>query len=98
MLVSLSLPHHSFINIIHSLYHSKQKQIIQHQSKQTQTKKDVLRDQSQENKFFFYELYQCLDDIEYHKTQPHYATWAKFKESGGVISSISYKTDGEFMS
>jgi hypothetical protein len=84
--LSLSLPHHSFINIIQS------------NPNKNKPKKDVLRDQSQENKFFFYELYQCLDDIEYHKTQPHYATWAKFKESGGVISSISYKTDGEFMS
>jgi len=59
---------------------------------------DVLRDQSQENKFFFYELYQGPEAIDYHKAQPHYAMWANFKESGGVVSSVSFKTDGEFLS
>ena len=29
--------------------------------------------------------------------QPHYNLWADFKAKGGVIESVSYKTDGEFL-
>ncbi|CAB9509391.1 (4S)-4-hydroxy-5-phosphonooxypentane-2,3-dione isomerase [Seminavis robusta] len=58
---------------------------------------DVLRDQEAPNKFIFYELYKDPAAVDFHKTQPHYAAWAKFKESGGVISSVSKKNDGEFV-
>ena len=58
---------------------------------------DVLRSQEAPNQFFFYELYKSPDAIEYHKQQPHYAKWNDFKESGGTISSTSYKTDAEFL-
>lgn len=64
----------------------------------TSSLSDVLRDQSQNNKFFFYELYQGPEAIDYHKAQPHYALWANFKESGGIVTSVSYKTDAEFLS
>ena len=58
---------------------------------------DVLRDQSNPNKFIFYEVYESVDAISYHKEQDHYKAWADFKESGGVVSSESHKLDGEFM-
>jgi quinol monooxygenase YgiN len=58
---------------------------------------DVLRSQEADNKFFFYELYRSADAIDYHKKQPHYNLWADFKASGGVISSTTHKTDGEFV-
>jgi len=57
---------------------------------------DVLRSQSNPNKFFFYELYEDVSAIDYHKTQDHYKSWAEFKEDG-VVSSVSHKTDGEFL-
>jgi quinol monooxygenase YgiN len=59
---------------------------------------DVVQSQEAKNKFFFYELYQSVDAIDYHKAQPHYALWANFKESGGVISSTTFKSDGLFLS
>ena len=59
---------------------------------------DVLRCQEEPNKFFFYELYKNPSAINYHKEQDHYKAWADFKESGGVISSVSFKSDGEFIS
>jgi len=58
---------------------------------------DVLRSQDKDNKFFFYEVYGSSADVDFHKTQSHYQAWADFKESGGVISSVSHKADGEFM-
>lgn len=58
---------------------------------------DVLRDQSQANKFWFYEVYESPDAVDFHKTQAHYQSWADFKESGGTISSVSHKADGEFI-
>jgi len=58
---------------------------------------DVLRDQSQSNKFWFYEVYESADAVGVHKTQAHYQSWADFKESGGTISSVSHKADGEFI-
>ena len=58
---------------------------------------DVLRSQDNPAEFFFYELYSDESAIDYHKQQPHYNMWTKFKESGGTVSSTSYKTDGEFL-
>jgi quinol monooxygenase YgiN len=58
---------------------------------------DVLRTQDNPNKFFFYELYENPEAIDHHKKQPHYNLWVEFKASGGTISSVSYKTDGEFL-
>jgi len=58
---------------------------------------DVLRSQSNSNQFFFYELYENIEAIDYHKKQAHYNLWADFKESGGTVSSVSHKTDGEFL-
>lgn len=58
---------------------------------------DVLRSQDNPNQFWFYEVYENAAAIDYHKLQPHYNLWADFKASGGAVSSVSYKTDGEFM-
>eukprot|EP00574_Skeletonema_japonicum_P005906 CAMPEP_0201714242 /NCGR_PEP_ID=MMETSP0593-20130828/810_1 /ASSEMBLY_ACC=CAM_ASM_000672 /TAXON_ID=267983 /ORGANISM="Skeletonema japonicum, Strain CCMP2506" /LENGTH=98 /DNA_ID=CAMNT_0048203507 /DNA_START=153 /DNA_END=449 /DNA_ORIENTATION=- len=58
---------------------------------------DVLQAADQENKFFFYEVYEDAAAIDFHKTQPHYAAWGTFKESGGTLSSVSKKASGKFM-
>jgi hypothetical protein len=59
---------------------------------------DLLQSQENPNKFVFYEVYENLDAVAFHKEQPHFALWTKFKESGGVVNSVSHKTDGLFMS
>jgi hypothetical protein len=59
--------------------------------------KDVLQDQSQKNKFWFYEIYESAAAVDFHKTQAHYQGWADFKESGGTLSSVSHKADGMFV-
>jgi autoinducer 2-degrading protein len=59
---------------------------------------DVLRSQTASNEFCFYELYQNAAAIDFHKAQPHYNLWADFKASGGTITSVSQKMDGEFIS
>ena len=58
---------------------------------------DVLRSQDDPNKFVFYELYKNVEAVDYHKKQTHYAAWNDFKESGGTVSSVSLKNDGEFV-
>jgi autoinducer 2-degrading protein len=58
---------------------------------------DVLRDQSKATKFWFYEVYENTDAVDHHKTTSHYQSWADFKESGGTVSSVSHKADGEFI-
>ena len=58
---------------------------------------DVLRSQDNPNQFTFYELYKDMAAVDFHKTQPHYEKWATFKESGGTVSSVSAKCDGEFV-
>jgi hypothetical protein len=58
---------------------------------------DVLQDQSQKNKFWFYEVYENAAAVDFHKTQAHYQGWADFKESGGTVSSVSHKADGMFI-
>jgi autoinducer 2-degrading protein len=58
---------------------------------------DVIRSQDAQNKFFFYEIYKNPDSINHHKAQSHYKAWIDFKESGGVLKSVTHKGDGEFM-
>lgn len=58
---------------------------------------DVSRSQDNPNKFFFYEMYEGKSDVDFHKTQTHYQAWADFKESGGVVKSVTHKADGEFI-
>jgi quinol monooxygenase YgiN len=57
---------------------------------------DVLRDQSDPNKFIFYEVYKSSAAIDHHKKQAHYQAWADFKEKG-IVTSVTTKADGEFM-
>lgn len=54
---------------------------------------DVLRDISQSNRFFFYEVYVDAEAVAVHKEQPHFKLWSDFKASGGVISSVSTKAE-----
>eukprot|EP00980_Cylindrotheca_fusiformis_P013321 scaffold3389_cov119-Cylindrotheca_fusiformis.AAC.13 len=58
---------------------------------------DVLRAQDNPNKFWFYEIYENASSVEFHKAQSHYQAWADFKESGGVVSSVTNKADGEYI-
>lgn len=58
---------------------------------------DVTRDQSDPNKFYFYELYKDVDAVMFHKEQPHFALWTAFKESGGVVNSVTKKANGVFL-
>lgn len=58
---------------------------------------DVMRDQSDPNKFYFYELYKDADAVAFHKEQPHFALWTNFKNSGGVVNSVSKKANGLFL-
>jgi quinol monooxygenase YgiN len=58
---------------------------------------DVLRTQDAPNKFIFYEVYENPAAVDFHKTQAHYKAWADFKESGGTLSSVTKKADGEFV-
>ncbi|KAI2507123.1 antibiotic biosynthesis monooxygenase [Fragilaria crotonensis] len=58
---------------------------------------DVLRSQDNPNQFWFYEVYENAAAVDFHKQQPHYNLWADFKASGGTVSSVSYKADGEFL-
>lgn len=59
---------------------------------------DVIQSQEDSNKFIFYEVYKDVEAVKFHKEQPHFALWTNFKESGGVVSSVSHKMDGIFMS
>ena len=59
---------------------------------------DVIQNQDDPNKFIFYEMYVDLDAVMFHKEQPHFALWTEFKASGGVVSSVSHKCDGLFIS
>jgi hypothetical protein len=59
---------------------------------------DVIQDQSNPCKFFFYEVYIDIDAVLFHKEQTHFALWTDFKASGGVVANTSHKCDGIFMS
>lgn len=47
---------------------------------------DVIRDSSNPCKFVFYEVYTNMEALEFHKKQPHFEPWIKFKEAGGVVA------------
>lgn len=57
---------------------------------------DVLRDQTNLNRFVFYEVYKNAEAIEIHRAAPHYKLWTDFKASGGVSSQTVIKTDSLF--
>jgi quinol monooxygenase YgiN len=59
---------------------------------------DVVQNMEQKNKFMFYEVYKDTEAVDFHKKQPHFKLWTDFKESGGVVKSVSHKCDGIFMS
>lgn len=43
---------------------------------------DVLRDNDDPLKFYFYEVYKDEAARQAHQKMPHYAKWAEFKENG----------------
>lgn len=45
----------------------------------------------------FLESHGILPFSDILQQQPHYNLWADFKATGGVIESVSYKTDAEFL-
>jgi autoinducer 2-degrading protein len=63
---------------------------------------DVLRDNDDPLKFFFYEVYRDEAARQAHRKMPHYAKWAEFKENGFdremVLHSTTnfYPTDDEW--
>jgi quinol monooxygenase YgiN len=54
---------------------------------------DVLRDQSADNKFVFYEVYRDAEAVAVHRSTPHFQAWTDFKASGGVLSQSVVKAD-----
>eukprot|EP00808_Paulinella_micropora_P010906 g29641.t1 len=58
---------------------------------------DVLRDLEKPNTFHFYEVYKDQAALAFHKKQPHYLTWADWKQkSGGVVSQSVIKSESLF--
>ncbi|HVO68153.1 MAG TPA: antibiotic biosynthesis monooxygenase [Syntrophales bacterium] len=63
---------------------------------------DILRDNDDPLKFYFYEVYKDKEAQMAHRKTPHFAKWAKFSETGlnGVIIRHSttnfYPTDAEW--
>ena len=45
-----------------------------------------------DTRFLFYETYKDSDAVAEHKTQPYFAKWTQFKESGGC-KSVSTKAE-----
>jgi len=58
---------------------------------------DVLRSQTQANKFIFYEMYKDENAVAFHKASAHFKLWSDFKASGGVLSQSVEKADGIFL-
>ena len=54
---------------------------------------DVLRDQSDPTKFTFFEVYESLEAIEFHRSTSHFKAWSDFKETGGVKAQSVGKCD-----
>ena len=54
---------------------------------------DLLRDKSESQKFYFYEVYADENAMAVHKETPHYKAWAQFKAEGGVLSQTVIKAD-----
>jgi (4S)-4-hydroxy-5-phosphonooxypentane-2,3-dione isomerase len=53
---------------------------------------DVLRDNDDPMKFFFYEVYRDEAARQAHRQMPHYAKWAKFKEEGFDREMVLHST------
>ena len=57
---------------------------------------DVHRDQANDSKFIFYEVYKDESAILFHKNTEHFKLWTDFKASGGVVSQSVIKNDAIF--
>ncbi len=62
--------------------------IIKHDAEHSETDEpgclrfDVLRDDEDPLKFYFYEVYRDEEARQAHRKTPHFAEWAKFLEHG----------------
>lgn len=45
---------------------------------------DLLEDEADPNKFFFYSVYKSAAGLDYHRTTDHYKAWSDFRASGGI--------------
>jgi len=54
---------------------------------------DLLRSSEKSNVFFFYEVFADDAAMAHHKTTDHYKGWAKFKETGNVLSQTAEKVE-----
>ena len=53
---------------------------------------DLLKDEKDPNKFYFYEVYKNSNEaIDYHKSMEWYKAWTAFKDSGGVEEQYASK-------
>lgn len=52
---------------------------------------DLLRDESDENKFYFYSVYKSAEGLDFHRTTDHYKAWAAFRADGGIESQDASK-------
>jgi autoinducer 2-degrading protein len=47
---------------------------------------DVLQDESDENRYYFYEVYRDNDALEAHQQTPHFERWMKVR--GEAVESV----------
>lgn len=45
---------------------------------------DLLEDETDPNKFFFYSVYNSPEGLDHHRTTEHYKAWSEFRSSGGI--------------
>ena len=52
---------------------------------------DLLEDEANPNKFFFYSVYKSPDGLDHHRTTAHYKAWSDFRSSGGIETQQASK-------
>ena len=52
---------------------------------------DLLMDEDDPNKYYFYSVYKSIEGLEAHRQTPHYKAWSDFRASGGIVSSDTSK-------
>jgi len=56
---------------------------------------DLLRDQTDKNKFTLFEVYKDADAVAAHREFPHFKLWGDFKQDGNPVKSqVVQKCDG----
>ena len=52
---------------------------------------DLLQDEEDPLKFYFYSVYKSAAGLDAHRETPHYKAWADFRASGGIVSQEAAK-------